>query len=42
VDLTTLLPDLDKIGSGSTQLFADDMKASQEIGRLVTWFGFDG
>jgi RES domain-containing protein len=42
VDLTELLPNLDKIGIGPAQLFADDMKASQDIGRLITWFGFDG
>ncbi len=41
VDLTPLLPHLDRIGIGSAQLFADDMKTSQEIGRLITWFGFD-
>lgn len=42
VDLTPLLPRLEEIGLGMAQLFADDMKASQEIGRLVTWFGYDG
>ena len=41
VDLTPLLPHLDRIGIGSAQLFADNMKTSQEIGRLITWFGFD-
>jgi RES domain-containing protein len=42
VDLTPLLPQLDEIGIGTAHLFADDMKTSQEVGRLVTWFGFDG
>jgi RES domain-containing protein len=42
VDLESILPELESIGIGSGQLFADDMKVSQEIGRLVTWFGFDG
>jgi RES domain-containing protein len=42
VDLAPLLPQLDKIGIGTAHLFADDMKTSQEVGRLVTWFGFDG
>jgi RES domain-containing protein len=42
VDLTPLLPHLDRIGIGASQIFADDMKTSQEIGRLITWFGFDG
>jgi hypothetical protein len=40
VDLAPILPELERIGT--SQLFADDMKFSQEIGRLVTWFGFDG
>lgn len=42
VDLTTILPDLEGIGIGPQQLFAEDMKVSQEIGRLVTWLGYDG
>jgi RES domain-containing protein len=42
VDLTPLLPQLERIGIGASQIFADDMKTSQEIGRLITWFGFDG
>jgi RES domain-containing protein len=42
VDLGPLLPQLDEIGIGPAHLFADDMKTSQEVGRLVTWFGFDG
>ena len=42
VDLAPILPELERIGIGPAQLFADDMKFSQEIGRLVTWFGFDG
>lgn len=42
VDLATVLPELERIGIGTPQLFADDMKVSQEIGRLVTWLGFDG
>lgn len=42
VDLAPILPELERIGIGTSHLFADDMKFSQEIGRLVTWFGFDG
>jgi RES domain-containing protein len=42
VDIVSILPDLESIGIGPAQLFADDMKMSQEIGRLATWFGFDG
>jgi RES domain-containing protein len=42
VDLVPILPDLKAIGIGTAQLFADDMKISQEIGRLATWLGFDG
>jgi RES domain-containing protein len=42
VDLVPILPDLEAIGIGTAQRFADDMKISQEIGRLATWFGFDG
>jgi hypothetical protein len=42
VDLVPILPDLEAIGIGIPQLFADDMKISQEIGRLTTWLGFDG
>jgi uncharacterized protein (AIM24 family) len=42
VDIEVVLPKLERIGVGRPQLFADDMKASQEFGRLVTWFGFDG
>jgi RES domain-containing protein len=42
VDIGPVLPELEGIGIGRTQLFADDMRVSQEIGRLVTWFGFDG
>lgn len=42
VDLGGVLPELERIGLGTPQLFADDMKLSQEIGRLVTWLGFDG
>ena len=42
VDIGPVLPELEGIGIGGTQLFADDMRVSQEIGRLVTWFGFDG
>jgi RES domain-containing protein len=42
VDLADVLPDLEDIGIGPEQLFADDMKVSQEVGRLVTWLDFDG
>jgi RES domain-containing protein len=42
VDLAPLLPQLDTVGIGTAHLFTDDMKTSQEVGRLVTWFGFDG
>jgi hypothetical protein len=35
VDLVPILPDLEAIGIGTAQLFADDMKISQEIGRLA-------
>jgi RES domain-containing protein len=42
VDLEEVLPELGRIGIDRTQLFADDLKASQEIGRLVAWFGSDG
>lgn len=41
-DLGTVLRKLARIGIGQDVLFADDMKMSQEIGRLATWFGFDG
>src|SRR5260370_13738737 len=36
VDLSALLPNLDKIGIRPAQLFADNMTVSQEIGRLIT------
>jgi RES domain-containing protein len=42
VDLDEVLPELSRIGIDHAQLFADDLKASQEIGRLVAWFGADG
>jgi RES domain-containing protein len=42
VEIAPILPELKDIGIDLPQLFADDMKASQEIGRLVTWLGFDG
>lgn len=42
VNLTDVLPALERIHIKHEQLFADDMKVSQEIGRLSTWFGFDG
>lgn len=42
LDLGPLLPALAKIGIDASHLFADDMKVSQEIGRLVTWYGCDG
>ena len=42
LDLGPALPQLASIGIGAEQLFADDMKMSQEVGRLVTWFGSDG
>jgi RES domain-containing protein len=42
VDIAPILPELSDIGIGMPQLFADDMKVSQEIGRIVTWLGFDG
>lgn len=42
VELESALPALRSVGINRPQLFADDMKASQEIGRVVTWFGFDG
>lgn len=41
-DLTGVLLALEQIRIAHEQLFADDMKVSQEIGRLATWFGFDG
>jgi RES domain-containing protein len=42
VELDAVRPQLADLGIDRPQLFADDMKVSQEIGRLVTWFGFDG
>ncbi len=42
MDLSAILPKLEAIGIGASELFADDMKVSQEIGRLVTWLGCDG
>jgi RES domain-containing protein len=42
VNLESALDDLNEIGIGRAQLFADDMKVSQEIGRVVTWLGCDG
>jgi RES domain-containing protein len=42
VKLEDVLPELRRNGIGDAQLFAEDLKASQEIGRLVTWFGADG
>jgi RES domain-containing protein len=42
VDIGPVMPALEGIGIGKSQLFADDMKMSQEIGRLTTWLGFDG
>ena len=42
VDIGPILPELESIGIGKPQMFADDMKVSQEIGRLATWLGFDG
>jgi RES domain-containing protein len=41
-DLGKVLAALAEIGIGRDALFANDMKISQEIGRLVTWFGLDG
>ena len=42
LDLGPALSQLASIGIGLEQLFADDMKMSQEVARLVTWFGSDG
>lgn len=42
VDIRPILSELESIGIGKPQLFADDMKISQEIGRLAAWLGFDG
>ena len=42
VDLTASLSALEELGIGFAELFADDMKASQEIGRLVTWLEYGG
>lgn len=42
VNLTDILPALERIHITREQLFADDMTVSQEIGRLAIWFGFDG
>lgn len=42
IDITGVLSRLEKVGAGHAQLFADDMRASQDIGRLITWFGYDG
>ena len=42
VNLTDVLPALERISIKHEELFANDMKVSQEIGRLATWFGFDG
>ncbi len=42
LDLAPLLPALADIGIEETHLFADDMKISQEIGRLATWYECDG
>jgi hypothetical protein len=42
VDLSRVLSDLARIGIGRNQLFCDDMRISQEIGRTIAWLGFDG
>jgi RES domain-containing protein len=42
LDITEVLFSLGGIGIDLSHLHADDMKISQEIGRLVTWFGYDG
>lgn len=42
MDLSAIRPKLEAIGIGASELFADDMKVSQEIGRLATWLGCDG
>lgn len=42
VNLSPALRDLEALGVGRSQLFADDLRATQEVGRSVTWFGYDG
>jgi RES domain-containing protein len=42
LDITPALQKLEKLGLGRAQIFAADMRISQEIGRLVAWLGFDG
>jgi len=42
IDLSAILAGLEAIGIGKSELFADDMKVSQEIGRIATWLGCDG
>jgi RES domain-containing protein len=42
LDLGPLIPALIGLGIEPTHLHAEDMQVSQEIGRLVTWFGHDG
>lgn len=42
VDLNAAIPDLEAAGFSKDKLFANDMTASQAIGRTVTWFDRDG
>lgn len=42
VDLAPALPALERIGVGRAELFADDMRVSQAIGRFVTFLDCDG
>jgi RES domain-containing protein len=42
VDLASVKNELDAAGITEADLLADDMQVSQEVGRIVTWLGFDG
>jgi RES domain-containing protein len=42
VDIATVLPQLAKAGVAREQLLGTSWHNSQDIGRLVTWFGHDG
>jgi RES domain-containing protein len=42
VDLSPAMQAFARFGIGLDQLFSDDMKISQKIGRSIAWLGFDG
>lgn len=42
VTLDDAIERLEAIGIDRPRLFSDDMKLSQEVGRLITWLGHDG